>query len=897
MPAPMGDAMFGVDLSQQLSQQLETNNQLLSQLASVEEQQLRTQEELKQRQQYLHQSQQELNQSRRELSHHQRDMSRFVEEIEYLRAENTGLREHVARARQAEAGEERSKATMEGENRSMKKELEELRSSNERMGRQLAELNTQQESHSRATDARERELTQDNTRLAEEVNRLRSDLSALRVGASSLEEKEAKLQTQVEDLQRRLTTEKAAGNEASTRVRALESNETQLAARLSRAENDLSRYQGEASHAGEKLAVVSVELDEARRHAQQASSALALRGREIDQLRSLLEQTRVEMGNGKRVSDATQVSLERGLEETRREAQARLRLAEDELHRQAARHEAEGAEVRAEAEAKVQRATVQLETLTKQYQTLTGEHARLHDLLRRVQQEKTDALAAAEEEKEGQEERMRQSLRTLRQSEQELRERELEAKDRLAGVHADRNSLANRYTEEAESHIQGICTAQERVQGVLAQAQDEGARLQTVAACLSGLRQEIDVVKASCAAEMESVSTELRSTHKELVRAQADAQRLGDLVVSAEQGLKEERQRSRFLEDHCSQLEKRVQEGQALVETADQRVSDGMSERLRKAQARLDEAQDEVKRCVGEAVDLRHQLEVANEQKYALQEEVSKHGQEMAEVKRRLKEQMRNLEDQTEAMKARYNAVRDKSDQFSSEKKVLESVHAEQAETVARLQSEVRVLKERVGGREQSEAQAGAAYKQQVVSLTQSLKRYQAQLQQTQGLLAVVQEQRATLQARLGQMTQPMADTGMGMGDQTSPVSPSMRAAPTPPSARATRDQVGDSRALPSHRVSVPSPYGMPSGMGSRYGDTQPMAGASDREALPPKEGTSWEDRYPPTGSSAFGQRSLVGDRSMRPSYSNYRDPGSAGANPAGSNPRQSPFPTFSVDQ
>ena len=138
--------------------------------------------------------------------------------------------------------------------------------------------------------------------------------------------------------------------------------------------------------------------------------------------------------------------------------------------------------------------------------------------------------------------------------------------------------------------------------------------------------------------------------------------------------------------------------------------------------------------------------EKLNTQLRTAQIEAQRASAQLAEAHTKHAAEMVKLEEELSSSKDAARHARGYNSTVSSENTTLKDSLRQQAEQIEELQTEVKNLERANSAIADRDRRSNAKNEAKVKSLTDSLKQFQAQLQQTQSLLSVVQDQRKNLQ-------------------------------------------------------------------------------------------------------------------------------------------------------
>ena len=728
-------------LAEQLTKQVQYNNELLTTLSSREESLLAMQKDVQRKQASLAQA---------------------MAVCDAKRAENAELKKKLAVAQDvaARASEEASNAKLDGgikarESQALAKVIEDCKAeaSAERaradlLGEKISSLEQELASARRTIGSygdREAMRLAKHKQGYEEVSK---ELATMRAAHIPLKAELQRAAAQIDDLSasvrslnRELASSRATGEAARARVEQLEDAQsnvrlmgTAMQTDLANARAECDRHRAAAEASQERVrhleTTVSVMQKEMQSRVEGAKSANA----EVEALKGELEKVG---------SDLLALAHEKSAEKDHLES--RIKTLNDSL-----RDLVDGSRAREHEHSEAMRdASLKLDASRQEaeekYANLQEECQRLSELLQKKQSDSTNSIESFQAERDAFEARIAAAIAKQRRAEEERAAAEANAKAQATRLVQEVQSLRMKVTDRAGHHVQVMGA----LQSTIHQLRNECREKTEVIASLGTEMQRLLVKSEALSgidAPMEEWHSDVQAAFVTLVDKNTRLRRR--LEETKDKSLTSEIQR----DEHRAKI-LLLEETRMKAEETERALRDEIISLKRLNDTRMDDAKRDVDaahtfRAEQEAVMKRMvgQLEAANAQNRSLQEDNARLNNLMTAAGTKEGSRVAALEQQLEGTESELRTLITQRDALQAERVMMQKMMADTTSSVARLQKENQDAADRARDAAAKERDAQRAHDKKLMDLTETVRNYESQLAQTKNLLNIVQEQRRQLQ-------------------------------------------------------------------------------------------------------------------------------------------------------
>lgn len=790
--SPLDVSMAGQlqDLAKQLHLQMEYNSELLSQLQRVEETHLEYQRSAQEKQGAMRQALQvadaarsEANDAKRKLAIAQEVASKTSDDLKNARVDNGILK------RQLEALEKLA-LEAKGEIGALREERTALKSALERAGEEVRALRRDGADVRSDADERIAGLTASASALARELGELRSRQGPLLAEVEAARGNLLKLHEEAEEAKRargealgKVDRVQAAMASQEGALRDMKGAEARLLRSLEEEQARVAALQAAAARDAEIMSLKDAELMAAQHRCAEAAGDVAAARDAADAARREVDALAGELAAQARARGMDADHYEARL----REASDDIRRIADEARAREAAHAAEMGRVTsdlADARARAEEAM----------NSLANDNATLHDMLTAARNEGAAAARAFDEERAAYERRVGELSHRLAVTAEAAERNDGELRSNLASVSTALAEAREEAVARNERHLAMMSALAGALRALRADAEQVRADYATLVAGARALHSHIGEALAGVQLPLTQWYEEVQRAFLYLMDAGETAKRARDDAVDASSAssvaLEEARARGLMLEEALSRAEHdiasktaRLAEAQGQLEARDAAHADAS----RASAAIADDLRGEISR-------LRNALASAQRTAMGLQADASRATSDLAETQSKAAARVSALEEQVAALQSSVRALSSNCEALGEEK--ARALAGQEAATAVAegTKRDARALGAALEAANEAAKSAAAGYTAQITGLSEGMKRLEAQLKQTQNLLAVVQEQRRTLtannialRAELDERYKATLMAAAGEAAGAVPVAPTPRAVQATPSATAAQ--------------------------------------------------------------------------------------------------------------
>lgn len=550
--------------------------------------------------------------------------------------------------------------------------------------------------------------------------------------------------------------------------------------------------------------------------------------------------------------------------------EARLQEAFDNIRRIADEARLREANHSAELARKAEEIQLVRRSAEEQHAAQQADISQLHELVTMLRNEKANQARTFDEERTAYDRKVSELTHrnTLGSASAEKLEAELKAEN--ASLRAAVANVQQEVGAKDERHLAMLTALQGALRQLQANADASKADFATLVAATRSLHAHIGDALGGQQAPMQQWYEEVQRGFLYLMDIAENAKKASgeanDRLRGCEVALEEARSRGLMLEEAISRAEhdlaarnNRLSELGALLEAREL----GAHEASQASAAVIEDLQAELGR-------VKASLDKSNRAQVALQGESAKLASELADFQARSAARVAALDEQNASLSGSVRTLTVQVEGVAEEKAKLSAEIDSQAQTIEALRRQLRAVQSAAEQNNDTAKATLVAYAAQVSSLSEGMKKMDGQLKQTQSLLAVVQEQRRTLQennvALRAELDERYKTSLMAASSSSLPSHPLPQPTPGP-------IQVAAAASMPmsqydSHRSTAPfsSQYASGGGSGANAVASQaatprslsPVAVARPAAASAPytqastSNGTGTvEARYAPTGEAS----------------------------------------------
>lgn len=753
-----GDGQIGSNelqkLAEQLSSQVDYNNMLIEHLKTMEEEQVRIQEDMKEKQNALKQAiavgdaaRSEANDLRRKLAISQEVAENMSNQCRESRVEVSALRresENLARQR-----DELSQRNEELEN--------ERKLFDERMGAMREQLNNQQEEFDRST----KDVGTENEQLKHDFDNLSKELADLRARTGPLQAQNAELQEQVRNLEEALdemTHNLEGESKENERLEARSREQDRVIASLREKQKEIQFTSAEGDTQRQELLEqirdleaqieqLEEQLTERERKMVDISKVCKLSVEENSALKGELET----VGN-----ELLQQAKQRAMEQER--WASRLAEAQEELKKVSYEARVQAQEYAMESQSKSEETLQMRKEAEEQYLALQNEHTHLHQLLHKMQQDTAKQQGQFNRERENFEHKIHQLQHE---------------KDKLLD---DNDALERKINREKTRHQHALEEAKKEMGSrgsnfvtILSQMKNHVRQLQQEATANRDLLRQISAEYQTLvsfsntigekqskplSAWYEETKQSLEALVEHTKASKKSSEDAKDDLRRAQLEKEEERAKSLMLDEQVSQLEHELSaRDQRVLETESK-----MNDRILQLQREKELAQEGKEEADLRLRKMQKQIDESTAQNRSLQSNAQGYQTQLAENQSRASQRVSELEEKINELSLAIRTA-------SKEKEEMQTTRSELQRLLSQKEQQNQALTAQLSKAENDKQKSDKALhvvqqraKEQIGTLQQSLKRYETQSEQTKSLLKLMQEQRAQMQEENMQLKAELDD-------------------------------------------------------------------------------------------------------------------------------------------
>ncbi|KAL0229155.1 hypothetical protein GEMRC1_013775 [Eukaryota sp. GEM-RC1] len=733
-------------LNQQLNEQISYNNTLLEQLKQYEEQSLSQRRK-------QHQDAQTLSDLQAETSSYRQEVRNLRSQLRTLSQEREKENSFLSTSSK-ELTDLRSKLRLKTET---------LTSAEDKLRRKDAELVRLREQHSvLIEEVADLSRTKDSVKSQSEVklSQVISERDSFALKNSELQttlnqesRKLKSLTNYIDDLKSQLSAAQTTSSSSTKRVSELELSNTNMlkekedmVGQINILEDQNWQLRSDVERLTGQVVSLSEDLNQTRHQVDEERQQINQRIRELDVTRKRLEDARNEVSKSNEHLNEEKQMIADQLRHTERRAdqlmseKLNLENSIDQLKKELAEV---GSQKLFDAEQKM---SEKITSLTKQYTSLQGENTKIHDMLRVIQNEKAQLLKRIEEvqnarvaEVNDKEEEMMEVKKQYKQKEHQLRA-EI---DRVKNSHEKEvKRLQSRITSLQDRclKIKSAVTSVSRTEAELVDILNAGRVL------FSSMKSSLsDVEKVQLESTQKLVDVEEELNHQ-LMRVKKERDDLLNELDHEKNDVNQSKLRVSKLEDTVASLNSQISSLNFKIEGLQEENKNLKESSLSELNSQTESYHRKLADFDEQNSSLREALETSNQQRRELQEAFDSLQNEYVEAQDRNREVIGNLEKEIRSLKSYVNDYESTSNVVSNDKERLAEQVTEYEDKLQELTSSNDHLSKRVKELESAVGESGDCLRDRTAALNDSIRRYQTQLEQTRGLLLVVQEQRKQLQ-------------------------------------------------------------------------------------------------------------------------------------------------------
>jgi chromosome segregation ATPase len=392
----------------------------------------------------------------------------------------------------------------------------------------------------------------------------------------------------------------------------------------------------------------------------------------------------------------------------------------------------------------------------ERYNDLQGDVAALHDLVTALRNDKAAQARAFEEERDAQDRKVAESAHRLALAQEQAAKTETELRAINTALGSEVASLKADAASRSERHFTMLTALQNAVRQLRAEAEQGREDLAVLSQALRSLHSRVgetlNTQQAPLAAWYEDVQRAflfLMDTAEAAKKARAEAEAEARALALA---LEDSRSARALLEDRLARVDQDVQAHKARTED----LAALLQARERTAQEAARTAASLREDLEADLARTKASLDRATRTNVALQGDNARLASEVAEAAAKQSARTAALEEQAASLQTSVRTLQGQVDALGEERSRLSTTCELQLASIEQLRREKVQLSAAAEQSSSAVKAAVASYAAQVAALTENQKKMDGQLRQTQALLAVVQEQRRTLQEANTQLKQEL---------------------------------------------------------------------------------------------------------------------------------------------
>eukprot|EP00164_Ancoracysta_twista_P002121 GFYU01002799.1.p1 GENE.GFYU01002799.1~~GFYU01002799.1.p1 ORF type:complete len:795 (-),score=257.04 GFYU01002799.1:77-2461(-) len=459
----------------------------------------------------------------------------------------------------------------------------------------------------------------------------------------------------------------------------------------------------------------------------------------LNDIRGQMESQRLSFESERRDWKLHQESLDvqaQGLKKEITMLQHRLHEESNERTKEIKRHHEEVNNVKTNMELDTQS---QVSSLQRQNSRLQQEYTELHELLQKAQRDQMDSAKMLEEEREKYDSKLQHLHNTLDSVQREKHQSEIHSESRVSEMSREVLTLKTTLNDLSSMHMNTLASLQQQLRqvgvesaSVTDQYTDTQARLNEIDLELRGMFQQNDELKGDLLKDVKRlVGNDLKVVSERSQYLDAEMEKMKHMLHVSEVEREEMRSTVLMAQESSTKNEQELMDTRTKLKTAEGLVSE-----LAKDRNMLQN-------------DLQSQLEISNDQRRNLQQDNQRLTEQLMETQQRWRQRVTTLEEHMEDFRQLRESVSREKEHGSMELESLRRLHEQtkhelQAEN-ARLASEVETLRTRAMGSHE--------YLEQIRKLKEENAKYQHQLQVNQHLMQMVSEDRHKQQQQMHQLS------------------------------------------------------------------------------------------------------------------------------------------------